>query len=152
MQNFKPIPTTGRVLALDIGGKRVGVAISDAAQTTALAKGIWARPWKELKARILESQVAGVVLGEPLHMSGERGPEAQGIGDLAKLIATDLNLPVALADERLSSRAAEAAYFEQRLPNSRQTRASKADASGEVDAAAAVLFLQTWLDARKNSR
>lgn len=150
MQNFKPIPQSGRLLGLDVGTKRVGVAVSDSAQSTALSKGTWPRVWKELKAKIVEAQGVGVVLGEPLHMSGERGTEVQSITDLAKLIEAELGLPVALMDERLTSHAAEAAFFEQRVQGSRQTRASKADSVGEVDSAAAVLLLQTWLDARKN--
>jgi putative Holliday junction resolvase len=150
MPNFNPIPVQGKVLALDIGAKRVGVAVSDSAQTTALAKGQWPRPWKDLKTNILASGAVGVILGEPLHLSGAPSAGAQGITDLAKLIATELNLPVALADERLTSRAAEAAFAENRVTGSRQTRASKKDAVGHIDSAAAVLFLQTWLDARKN--
>jgi putative holliday junction resolvase len=155
MPTFKPnpflIPPRGRILGLDIGTKRVGVAVSNAAQPTALAKGTWARPWVQLKANIAASGAVGVVLGEPLHMSGEKGTGAQSVADLAALITAELKLPTALMDERLTSHAAEAAFFEQRVPGSRQTRASKKESIGEVDAAAAVLLLQTWLDARKNN-
>jgi len=160
MDFFKPnhfgnqpsIPLTGRVLGLDIGTKRVGVALSDSAQTTALPKAPLPRLWKELKAGIAALAPVGVVLGEPRHMSGEAGKEVQSVADLAALIAKELNLPVALMDERLTSHAAEAAFFEQRTTGSRQTRASKAESVGQVDSAAATLLLQTWLDARRNAQ
>ncbi|MCA3244086.1 MAG: Holliday junction resolvase RuvX [Alphaproteobacteria bacterium] len=147
-----PIPPSGRVLGLDVGAKRVGVALSDSAQTTALPKTPLPRRWQELKAGIVALAPAGVVLGEPRHMSGAAGKEVQSVADLAALIAKELNLPVALMDERLTSHAAEAAFFEQRLAGSRQTRASKAESVGQVDSAAAALLLQTWLEARRNGR
>jgi len=149
-RNSPPIPPTGRVLGLDIGTKRVGVALSDSAQTTALPKTPLPRRWPELKAGICALAPAGVVLGAPHHMSGEAGKEVQSVADLAALIATELHLPVALMDERLTSHAAEAAFFEQRIAGSRQTRASKAASVGQIDSAAATLLLQTWLEARRN--
>jgi putative Holliday junction resolvase len=152
MQTFKPIPRNGKVLGLDVGTKRVGVGVSDSAQTTALPKTPLPRVWKELKAGIQAAGAVGVILGEPKHMSGESGKEVQSITDLASLIAKELNLPVALMDERLTSHAAEAAFFEQRTAGSRQTRASKAESVGQIDSAAATLLLQTWLDARRNAQ
>jgi putative Holliday junction resolvase len=151
MQTFKPIPRSGKVLGLDVGAKRVGVAVSDSSQTTALPARPLPRVWKELKVALVALQPVGVVLGEPKHMSGESGKEVQSITDLAALIAKELNLPVALMDERLTSHAAEAAFFEQRIEGSRQTRASKAESVGQIDSAAATLLLQTWLDARRNT-
>ncbi len=148
---FKPIPSTGKVLGLDVGTKRVGVAISNSTQTTALPRPQLPRAWKDLKASLIALDPAGIVLGEPLHMSGEAGKEVQSVADLAALIAKELNLPVALFDERLTSHAAEAAYFEQRVTDSRQTRASKAHSVGQIDSTAATLLLQTWLEARKNN-
>jgi putative Holliday junction resolvase len=147
--NIAALPPQGRILALDIGAKRVGVAISDTARTVALSRGQWPRAWKELKAEIIASSAVAVVLGLPLHMSGDHGPEAQGVQDLATLIEAELGLPVVLWDERLTSRAAEAAFFEQRddgRAGRRQTRASKADSVGHVDTGAAVLILQGVLD------
>lgn len=137
-------------MGLDVGVKRVGAAISDTTQGTALSKAIWPREWKQLKALIEGTQAIGVVLGEPKHMSGEAGERAQSVTDLAKLIEAELKLPVALMDERLTSVQAQAAFFEQREAGSRQTRASKKDASQALDAAAAVLLLQAWLDVRRN--
>lgn len=140
------------MLGLDVGTKRVGVAVSDRGQTTALPKVPLPRLWKELKAGITAAGAVGVVLGEPKYMSGDAGKEVQSITDLATLITQELNLPVALMDERLTSHAAEAAFFEQRTEGSRQTRASKAQSVGQIDSAAATLLLQTWLDKRRNDQ
>ncbi len=147
--DISALPAQGRLLALDVGTKRVGVAISDSARTVALGRGQWPRLWKDLKAQISASGAAAVVLGLPLHMSGDHGPEAQGVQDLAALIEAELHLPVLLWDERLTSRAAESAFFEQRdsgRDGRRQTRASKADSTGHIDSAAAILILQGVLD------
>jgi putative Holliday junction resolvase len=146
------IPPHGAVLGLDVGTHRVGVAISNSAQSTALGKGIWPRSWAELKARIAQSGAVGVVLGAPLHMNGEASPGSQRAADVAALIRQELGIPTALMDERLTTQAAQAAFFEQRMVGSRQSRASTRDAQGQLDAAAAVLLLQTWLDARHATR
>jgi putative Holliday junction resolvase len=148
--SLPPIPPKGRVLGLDVGVKRVGAAVSDSAQGTALSKAIWPREWKQLKNLIVGAQAVGVVLGEPKHMSGEAGERAQSVTDLAKLIEAELQLPVALMDERLTSVQAQNAFFEQREAGSRQTRASSRDAAQSLDASAAVLLLQAWLDVRRN--
>ncbi len=149
-ESCKPIPRSGKVLGLDVGSKRVGLAVSDSAQTTALPRPPLPRVWKELKSALAALQPVGVVLGEPKHMSGEAGTAVQSITDLAQLIAQELQLPVAFMDERLTSHAAEAAFFEQRITGSRQTRASKTASVGQVDSAAATLLLQTWLEMRRN--
>lgn len=142
----------GRILALDIGSVRVGLAITDRLRTLATSVGIVPRkPWGTLKAKIGEWQgqgVTAVVLGWPLNMDGSEGPACTAVRSVADLIAKETGLPVLLWDERLTSQQAEAAFFMQR--EGRQTRASKRDSVGYIDAAAATLLLQGVCDALRS--
>ncbi len=142
------LPASGKLLALDMGGKRVGVATCDSGRRLATVRGVWPRPWGELKVKILAEKTAGcsgVVLGFPLNMDGSVGPTATAVTSVADLIEKELGLPVLLWDERLTSRQVESAYFEQR--QGRQTRNSKKDSVGSIDAGAAAVILQGVLDA-----
>lgn len=146
-RNPLELPTVGRLLALDIGEKRVGVALSDSGRRLGAARGVWPRPWAELKVKIKAEAANGivaVVLGEPLNMDGSIGPMATAVSSLADLIEKELGLPVLLWDERLTSRQVESAFFEQR--QGRETRGSKKASVGFVDAGAAVVILQGVLD------
>ena len=134
-----------RVLALDIGEVRIGIAASD-------ASGRVASPVKVLPAaevlscaktfrRILEDYEPEVlVCGRPQTMSGEDGPQAERVMAQARSIAEACELPLEFADERLSSSEAKRILREQGL-NEKQMR-------GKVDMIAASLFLQVWLDSR----
>ena len=134
-----------RVLALDIGEVRIGIAASD-------ASGRVASPVKVLPAaevlscaktfrRILEDYEPDVlVCGRPQTMSGEDGPQAERVMAQARSIAEACDLPLEFADERLSSSEAKRILREQGL-NEKQMR-------GKVDMIAASLFLQAWLDSR----
>lgn len=134
-----------RVLALDIGEVRIGIAASD-------ASGRVASPVKVLPAaevlscaktfrRILEDYEPEVlVCGRPQTMSGEDGPQAERVMAQAHSIAEACDLPLEFADERLSSSEAKRILREQGL-NEKQMR-------GKVDMIAASLFLQAWLDSR----
>lgn len=133
------------VLGLDIGEKRVGIAVSD-------ARGTLAMPVKVLPAaevlqaarsfrRIIEDyEPELLVCGRPLTMAGERGPQADRIARDAAQIASRVGIPCAFVDERLSSSEAKRIMHEQGY-SERQMR-------GKLDAVAASLFLQTWLDRR----
>lgn len=138
----------GRLLAVDGGEKRVGLAVSDSAQRLATVAGAVARkPWAGVKTAIMEwkSQgIVGVVVGLPLNMDGTEGPACVAARSLADLIDKETALPVLLWDERLTSHQAERAFFEQR--QGRQTRGSKRDSVGHVDSPAAALLLQSVLD------
>ena len=134
-----------RVLALDIGEVRIGIAASD-------ASGRVASPVKVLPAaevlscaktfrRVLEDYEPEVlVCGRPQTMSGEDGPQAERVMAQARSIAEACDLPLEFADERLSSSEAKRILREQGL-NEKQMR-------GKVDMIAASLFLQAWLDSR----
>jgi len=152
-QDFlKALPASGKLLGLDMGGKRVGVAVCDSGRRLATVRGVWPRPWGELKAKILAEKAAnccGVVIGFPLNMDGSLGPTATAATSVADLIEKETSLPVLLWDERLTSRQVENAYFEQR--QGRQTRNSKKDSVGQIDAGAAAVILQGVLDALTSS-
>lgn len=137
-----------RVLALDIGDARVGLAISDAAGR--IATPLKVLPSQEVVGagrefrRILEDwEVEGLVCGLPYTLAGEEGPQAASIREKAGRIAHACGLPVTFVDERLSSREAKRILREEGLDE----RAMR----GKVDMIAASLFLQVWLDSQNIS-
>lgn len=136
-----------RVLALDIGDVRTGIAASD--QSGTVASPVRVLPTQEVVAdsrtwrMVLEDYEPELLLcGLPLTMSGEEGPQAQHIKEIASTIASSCGVPLEFIDERLSSAQAKRILREQGM-NEKRMR-------GKVDMVAASLFLQTWLDARTN--
>ena len=134
-----------RTLGLDIGEKRVGVAVSDPSGTVATpltvldANGL-AADITPLRRLVDDYEAAALVVGLPLTMAGEEGPQALEVRRVAEAFSGRLGIPVAYQDERLSSAAAERAMVE-----------SGADARrrrGHVDMVAATLLLQTYLDSK----
>jgi len=104
--------TAGRLVALDLGAKRVGVAVSDELQITANPLPfIERRSWKDLLRRvaaIIEGYDArGLVIGLPLGLDGRDGDAAQEARRLAENFRKSLNVPVYLQDERLTTFAAD---------------------------------------------
>jgi putative holliday junction resolvase len=136
----------GRILGLDLGDVRIGVAISDPDRKLAVPLGTVhvGRPPGELKAiasLVADNDVALVVLGYPLSLTGERGPRAALAEEFADALRAILDVPVELQDERLSTAEAE-----------RSLRA--AGASGRqrrelVDRSAATVILQSFLGASR---
>lgn len=134
-----------RVLALDIGEVRIGVAASDASGS--IASPVKVLPAQEVLQnarsfrRILEDYEPELLLcGRPLTLAGEKGPQAERVMEQARGVAASCGLPLEFADERLSSREAKRILREQGY-DERSMR-------GRVDMVAASLFLQAWLDAR----
>ncbi|MBE5023918.1 Holliday junction resolvase RuvX [Olsenella sp. DSM 107455] len=135
-----------RVLALDIGEVRVGVAVSDPGAR--VASPVCVLPAAEVLAhavtfrRVLEDWEPDLlVCGLPRTLAGEEGPQAERIRAQAEKIARSCGLPLEFADERLSSAEAKRILREQGL--------SERSMRGRVDSVAASLFLQSWLDARQ---
>ena len=134
-----------RVVALDIGKARVGVAVSDPAMR--VATPVCVLPHDEVVAcakpfkRVLEDWEPELILcGLPYTMSGEEGPQASDIREAAQKIGNACGLPIEFTDERLSSQEAKRLLREQGL-NEKQMR-------GKVDMIAASLFLEAWLKSR----
>ena len=107
----KTIAKNTRLLGLDLGKKRIGVAICDsnkkvATPYTTFIKGNLNDFLNKLKKIISENNIQGLVIGNPINMDGTYGKSAQSVNDFSKLISKNISLPVTLWDERLSSSAA----------------------------------------------
>jgi len=135
----------GRVLGLDLGDVRIGVAISDPERRLAVPLGtVLAGAPQDLKAiakLVRDHDVTAVVVGHPLSMSGRSGPKAKQVEELAGALRSFLDVPVHLQDERLSTVEAER--------NLRAAGVTGRDRRRKVDRAAAVVILQAWLDAAR---
>lgn len=134
-------PEAGRLIAIDLGAKRVGVAVSDELRVTVRpVETIDRRSWKELLQRIagqIESFAAcALVVGLPLNIDGSEGPAAEEARRMAAKFELSLNIPVYLQDERLTTEEAKA-----RL---RDIEGSTHDAG--IDAAAAAIILRDFID------
>ena len=132
-------------MALDIGEKRVGIAVSDSSGR--IASPVKVLPASEVlslartfRLLIEDYEPDVLVCGRPMTLAGEKGPQAARIEEQALAIGRAAQLPVEFVDERLSSSEAKRILREQGL-NEKAMR-------GKVDMVAASLFLQTWLDAR----
>lgn len=135
-----------RVLAVDLGTRRVGLARSDESATIAEPLGVLpAEPAATLVERLAaaaqEVGAAEIVVGLPRRLDGSLGPEAQSARQLAGELRRRTGLPVALADERLTSVAAERALIE--------TGARRGRRRQVVDQVAATLILQGYLARRR---
>jgi putative Holliday junction resolvase len=135
----------GRVLAVDPGSRRVGVAVSDPTGTIAQPLAVVpAEPAETLAERLAalarEQQAERLVVGLPRRLDGGQGPEAKAARALAQDLRAASGLAVTLVDERLTSVAAERA-----LLAGGASRARRRELSDQV---AATLILQSYLDAR----
>ncbi len=135
----------GRVLAVDLGTVRVGLALSDPLRLTGQPLGRLARRalgagLEALVEVVSANDVTVVVVGHPLLMSGIAGARALDAQEFAERLRSSIECPVVLWDERLTSVQAERALIEGNVK--RRTRREV------VDATAAALLLQSWLDAQ----
>jgi len=137
---------TVRILGLDIGEARIGVAVSDAAGVVAsplmvLDARALARDITPLRRLVDDYEVTALVAGLPLTMAGEEGPQAEAVRLAADRIAAALGMPIAYLDERLSSRAASRLMTTAGESTRRQR--------GRLDMVAATYVLQGYLDAQR---
>ncbi len=136
----------GPVMALDVGERRIGVAISDplgvvATPVTTLTRRSWAKDLAAIEQIVQERGVKRIIVGYPLHMDGSASEQAQISERFAQRLKEALGPsgpPVELWDERLSTQIA-----------SERLRATGSSARAGLDAAAAAVILQEWLDARR---
>ena len=138
-----PSTRRGRVLALDVGEVRIGIAVSDPDRTVALPAGTLIvrgapQDLKAVAALVREHGVVEVVVGHPVSLAGERGAAAHRAEEFAVGLRAVLDVPVHLQDERLSTVEAERAL--------RSAGASSRQARGAVDQAAASLILRAYLE------
>ena len=137
----------GRVVALDLGTRRIGVAYSDSERTLASPWGTIERSGDAARDRaavvdaVREIEAATVVVGVPLSLSGEQGPAALAALDEATSLRAELEplgITVETADERLTTVEAQR--------NMRAAGRSGKSARSVIDSAAAMVLLQSWLD------
>jgi len=137
-------PGRGRILGIDYGERRVGLAISDEDQILASPLGVLehrnrAQLCREIIEAVRRHAVVRIVVGLPLNMKGREGPMALTVREFVARLQVGLEeTPIDLFDERFTSREATRVLREAEL-NARQQR-------GKLDKVAAQLMLQTWLD------
>ena len=147
-QTAAPAAQAKRILGLDVGSKRIGLAISDPLGITAQGLETLQRQNKrldfaQLEQVIREHRVTEIVIGLPLRMTGGEGIQAEKMQAFAEDVRRRFRLPVHLWDERLTSAQANRLLRETDMSIKRR---------GEVvDQMAAVLILQSWMDARSGS-
>jgi putative holliday junction resolvase len=140
--------TAGRILAIDHGARRMGLAVSDPLGITAQGLETLERKNKRtdfarLEQIIRDYEVKEIVLGYPLRMSGEAGTQSEKVAEFAEALRQRFQLPVHLWDERLTSAEANRLLREAEVSSRKRAQA--------VDRMAAVLILQSFMQARASS-
>lgn len=135
-----------RVMGLDLGEKRIGIAISDETETIASPRETLARRGnrkdiEHLLEMARREEVSEILVGMPFRLDGTEGPAAEKVRRFVEVLRQSTTIPIATWDERLSTVGAERALLEGNV--SRKKR------RGARDRVAAALFLQSYLDARR---
>jgi putative Holliday junction resolvase len=142
IRHIEDVPS-GRLLAIDLGAKRVGIAVSDELRITVTAlERLERRSWKDLLKRvgaIIESYDArALIIGLPLNLDGTRGEAAEAAARIAENFRKSLNVPVFLQDERLTSLAAESEM---------RTHGIRPEEIGQrIDSESAAIILRDFMD------
>ncbi len=137
----------GRIAGIDFGQKRIGVALSDLGKSLASpltrvdSDGRTETSIEGVLKALEKHPVEAIVVGHPLNMNGKKGPMADQAAHFAAQLQTKVSCPVHLWDERLTSLQADRALKEVGLSRKRRTEA--------LDTAAAVIMLQSYLDAHR---
>jgi putative Holliday junction resolvase len=136
----------GRILGIDFGRARTGLALSDETQTIASPLQAWERKGQTglfdcVKGIVAEYAVQQVVVGFPRNMDGSEGEVAEEVKKFKEELANSLRLPVVLWDERLSSVSARRFLKDNKLRTKKDKKV--------VDTISAVLILQGYLDSRR---
>jgi putative Holliday junction resolvase len=139
-------PPSGRLLALDLGTKRIGVAVSDELQMTTRAVCIierrsWKKVLKQIVSFLDEFDAVGLVLGLPYNTDGSESEMSQEVRRLAKNFSLSLKVPVFLQDERVSSYDARGRLWKLNF--------SEKEIRQKLDAEAAAIILSDFIS-RKN--
>ena len=132
-----------RILALDHGSKRIGVAVSDETKTIAQPlEYIPAEPFADFLARLkqllVEKKISLVLIGLPRNMDGSHGPAEQKVETFAGVLKTAITVPVKMWDERLTSTMANRILIQGGVRRDKRKE--------KVDKMAAAILLQSYLD------
>ena len=141
------LPCKGRLLGIDYGTKRVGVAVSDLYQEFSSPLHNYQRHGRQEDERffcnvIAEYEIAGLVVGLPVHMSGDESQKSREARNYGAWLSRLAQLPVAFQDERYSSVQADALMM--------QAAMSRKQRNARIDKLAAHILLQQFLDNRHN--
>lgn len=142
-----------RAMALDLGTRRIGVAVSDSGGIMATPYGVIERSGDAGTDRARVAEVVAevgaeaVVVGLPLSMDGTVGPAAAAAIEEAAALRDLLSVPVDMQDERLTTVTANRSLAAAGVTGRRRSRAARQ--AGAVDSTAAAIVLQSWLDARR---
>ena len=142
-ENANTVAPQGRLLGLDYGQRRVGLAVSDFEQHIAsplktLARGGAESDLRTLNRIIGDHSIVGLIVGLPVHMSGDEGASATAARQFGEWVGQATHLPICFWDERFSSARADSLLQSQSL--SREQRKKRRDA------VAAMVILQSFLD------
>lgn len=135
-----------RLMGLDVGNRRIGVAVSDELGLTAqpvltLTRTNRRQDLRSLARLVRKYSCTEIVVGNPLYMSGDQSPQAEKTQAFAQIVADEIQLPVHLWDERLTTTEAHRHLHAAGRPGTEHRAV--------VDQVAAVLILQSFLDARR---
>jgi putative Holliday junction resolvase len=140
------IPPNGRVIGVDLGSRRIGVAVTDTDQRIATGvatlhrSGDPAADRQALEKLMAEYGAVGVVVGLPVSLSGRPGPAAEAVLDEVAEIQASVGIEIVTEDERLTTRAAEGGLRAIGTPRRRRRNV--------IDQSAAAVLLQTWIERR----
>lgn len=139
----------GRIMAVDYGERRIGLAVSDMSAVLAAnplptldRKALKGAPEDEVARLAAEWEVEELVVGLPLNMDGSHGPAAEAAGEFAARLAETSGLSVKSWDERLTTVVAKRVQVELNIPRGKRRQ------KGRLDRTAALLLLQNYLDYR----
>ena len=135
-----------KIMALDVGRSRIGVALSDPDQVLALPHSTLERTSSNqdittLLDMAIDNHVQEIVVGLPLSLSGSIGPQAREVNYFVRDLSSVADVPITTLDERYSTVEAERLL--------RQTGKSPSENRSDVDSIAATIILQTYLDSKK---
>jgi len=135
-----------RFLGLDIGDRRIGMAVSDETGTVAQGRGVYARRGEEQDLSYFadlcrRERVERIVVGLPLNMDGSEGEQARKVRAFGQALAGRIGLPVEFLDERLTTVEADRVLSQAGFRERRKRKVR--------DELSAVLILQAWLDFRR---
>jgi putative Holliday junction resolvase len=142
------MPEAGRILGVDYGARRIGLAVSDSEARIAFPEGTLERrserrDLESLCTLVKEKGVVGIVVGLPLHMDGRRGPEAEAAEAFGLKLGQATGLPVEMLDERWTTREADRALRESGLKGRKGRKKRQV-----IDSVAATLLLRSYLERR----
>lgn len=146
-ESFETLRSQGRPLGLDLGEKTIGLSLGDESWSIASGFGCLQRTrflkdLEVLRDLINREEVVLLVIGLPLHMTGEEGARCQSVRQFATNLLKKMSIPIYFQDERLSTQAVTRVLLEADLSRKRRGQV--------VDQQAAVYILQTTLDALKD--